>query len=258
MEFIANLFPGSFQPSLQPASTCMESHGAILNALPASHSGLNAVSVNQNLAVIPGKWKNGEISECLDMAKCYRQRAKGITASSFYDVTPTEPCVAAAFAEIKNSDFIAFDDAFLDVLGPKVKLERIQTFPHDQWHVHEAPVYLPETNELLYSDTSLAGLLYAINIDTHEVRKILSGPPLQNVNGGTYYRGKVCVATNGGLGARDFRTQCNDRSNRGHCQQLPRPTSQQSKRFDLRFKVEYVFHGPDIWPGAELARRESP
>ncbi|KAF2161480.1 hypothetical protein M409DRAFT_28209 [Zasmidium cellare ATCC 36951] len=180
MEFIANLFPGSFQPSLQPASTCLESHGAILNALPASHSGLNAVSVNQNLAVIPGDWQSGDIT------------------SSFYDVTPTEPCVAAAFAEIKNSDFIAFDDAFLDVLGPGAKLERIESFSPDQWHVNEAPVYLPESNELLYSDTSLAGLLYAINIDTHEVRQVPSDPPLQNVNGGTYHRGKVYVATNGG------------------------------------------------------------
>ncbi|KAK4505439.1 hypothetical protein PRZ48_003402 [Zasmidium cellare] len=180
MDIIANLFPGSFQPSLQPASTCLETHGAILNALPASHSALNAVSVNQNVAVIPGEWQSGDIP------------------SPFYDITPTEPCVTAAFAQIKNADFISFDDAFLDVLGVDAKLERIQSFPQGQWHVHEAPVYLPETNELLYSDTSLAGLLYAINIDTHEVRKIPSDPPLQNVNGGTYHRGKVYVATNGG------------------------------------------------------------
>lgn len=92
-------------------------------------------------------------------------------ATPFYDITPTEPCVSAAFAEIRNADFLALDDAFFNVLGPDAKLERIQSFPPEQHHVHEAPVYLPETNELLYSDTSVAGFMYAINIDTHKVKR---------------------------------------------------------------------------------------
>lgn len=79
--------------------------------------------------------------------------------------------MSAAFAEVRRADFISFDDTFLQLIGSNAKLERIQSFPPDQWHVHEAPVYLHETNELLYSDTSLAGLLYAINIETHEARR---------------------------------------------------------------------------------------
>lgn len=137
------------------------------------------------------------------------------TASPFYDIKSTEPCVLTAFAQIKRADFISLDDTFFDVIGSEAKLEKIQSFPPDQHHVHEAPVYLPDTNELLYSDTSLAGTLHAINIDSHkvsrtqeqrlilrtddfQVRKITTDPPLANVNGGTYHRGSVYVATNGG------------------------------------------------------------
>lgn len=102
----------------------------------------------------------------------YISRAKGKIASPFYDIASTEPCVSAAFAEVRNADFVSFDDAFWDVLGSNVKLERIQSFPPDQEHVHEAPVYLPDTNELLYSDTSLVGRLYAVDIDSHEVSQL--------------------------------------------------------------------------------------
>lgn len=111
---------------------------------------------------------------------------------------PEEPCVVDVLEQTKAADFIAFDDAFFDVLGANAKLEKIQSFPPDLGHVHEAPVYLQETNELLYSDTSVTGHLYAINIDTHQVRQINLEPALQNVNGGTFHRGRVYLTTNGG------------------------------------------------------------
>lgn len=72
--------------------------------------------------------------------------------------------------KIRLAEFIALDDVFMEVLGSNARLEKIQSFPADKHHVHEAPVYLPETNELLYSDTSEAGILHAINIDSREVR----------------------------------------------------------------------------------------
>lgn len=95
--------------------------------------------------------------------------AKASPASSFYDIVPTDSCVNTTLQHIRAADFIAFDDAFFDVVGPEARVERIQSFPPDLQKVHEAPIYIAGTNELLYSDPSISGAIWAINIDTHTV-----------------------------------------------------------------------------------------
>ena len=86
----------------------------------------------------------------------------------FYEDSLANQAVQSVYNKIKAADFIAWDESFLDIIGPQAKLERIQTF-EPPYQVHEAPVYLSQTNELLYSDTSIQGWLYAINVDSHEV-----------------------------------------------------------------------------------------
>jgi len=81
--------------------------------------------------------------------------------------------VASAVSRIQAASFIAWDETFLDVIGPHAKVETIQTFRKpESKHVHEAPAYIPETNELIYSDTSMVGVLWAIDIDTHAVTQL--------------------------------------------------------------------------------------
>lgn len=70
---------------------------------------------------------------------------------------------------MKQKDFIALDCAFFDILGPWASLEKIQSFEGEPAHVHEAPAYVPETNELFFSDTSVTGWLWAIDVDTYKV-----------------------------------------------------------------------------------------
>ena len=61
----------------------------------------------------------------------------------------------------------------MDIIGPNAKVETIQAFQEpESKHVHEAPAYIPETNELIYSDTSMIGALWAIDIDTHAVSQL--------------------------------------------------------------------------------------
>lgn len=131
-----------------------------------------------------------------------KNTADGILASSIYDLIPTEQCVASALSNIKVADFIAYDVSFLSIIGPQAKLEKIQDFPPDLGHVHEAPVFLSDTNELLYSDTTEVGFMYAVNIDTGAVREVNFQPgisgELSNINGGTLYQDKIYLATNGG------------------------------------------------------------
>lgn len=92
------------------------------------------------------------------------------TASSFYDIRLHDDNFnfSEALSYVRNTDFIAWDTQFLEIIGPDASIERIAAFPGEE-HVHEAPVYMQETNELLFSDTSALGWLWAIDVDTHEV-----------------------------------------------------------------------------------------
>lgn len=82
----------------------------------------------------------------------------------------TDTDLNTGLQDAKKADFIVWDYKFLQLVGTQGKLEKIQSFPEEEHRVHEAPVYLPDTNELLFSDTDIVGWLWAVNIDTHEVR----------------------------------------------------------------------------------------
>ncbi|KAK4950232.1 hypothetical protein LTR10_011211 [Elasticomyces elasticus] len=152
----------------------------LLGNVPASFSNVSVVLLERNLAVLPESWHIPDLT------------------SSLFQAETANDLLADVLNTIKQADFIAWDQSFLDVIGTSAKLERIQSFPDDENHVHEAPVYLPKTNELLFSDTHVTGWLWAINVDTHETRKIHTIPPLEHVNGGTYHNGYAYLATNGG------------------------------------------------------------
>jgi sugar lactone lactonase YvrE len=82
------------------------------------------------------------------------------------------------------------------LIGKHAKVEKVMSFPGVS-HVHEAPVFIPETQELLFADTSALGWLWAFNVTSGKARNITLNPPLLNVNGGTYHKGKVYLCTNG-------------------------------------------------------------
>ncbi|KAK5679380.1 hypothetical protein LTS10_008195 [Elasticomyces elasticus] len=162
------------------AQTVAAEKARLLGDVPASFSNVPVVLLERNLAVLPESWQIPNLT------------------SSLFDCETANDALTDILSTIKQADFIAWDQSFLDVIGTSAKLERIQSFPDDENHVHEAPVYLPETNELLFSDTHVTGWLWAINVDTHETRKIHTTPPLEHVNGGTYHNGYAYLATNGG------------------------------------------------------------
>lgn len=73
-------------------------------------------------------------------------------------------------AHLKKADFIAFDKDFLSFLGQNAKLEVAQSFEgEDANHVHEAPVYIPDTGDFVFADTSVVGWLWVLNIETNKV-----------------------------------------------------------------------------------------
>ncbi|KAI7978230.1 hypothetical protein EIK77_009770 [Talaromyces pinophilus] len=121
-----------------------------------------------------------------------------LAETPFYDIQSNHAQFQNILSKIKSTDFIAWDSSFFNIIGPHAKLEKIQSFEGEPLHVHEAPTFVPETNELFYADTSVTGWLWAINVDTYETRKVPTNPPLANVNGARYHNGRVYAATNGG------------------------------------------------------------
>lgn len=183
-------------------SVCVQSQSAILNALPAAFANVSVAFLESSLPVIPGEWESGGIRKSISSCSAKKTSPDFSVASgsSFYDIVPEEPCVVSLLGELKTAQFIAFDSSFFNVIGPAAKLDIIESFSQGQDHVHEAPVWLAETNELLYSDTTFTnGTLFAIDIDTYAVRQVNFAPALSNINGGTLASdGLVYLATNGG------------------------------------------------------------
>ncbi|OQE27708.1 hypothetical protein PENSTE_c004G07422 [Penicillium steckii] len=168
------------QPAVLHEVVPLNDESQFLNKPPSGFEQLSLSWVRDNLAVIPGEWEAGDIKK------------------SFYDIKSDDKAFQDALNSIKSSDFIAWDTLFLNVIGPDAKLERIQSFEGEAPTVHEAPAYVPETNELFFSDTSVTGWLWAIEVDTLQTRKVETKPPLPNVNGARYHQGDVYLTTNGG------------------------------------------------------------
>ncbi|KAJ5106767.1 hypothetical protein N7456_003442 [Penicillium angulare] len=169
------------QPAFQEhAADGPESEHAFLNKIPPAFAHLSISYVKDNFAVIPGEWEAGGIKTAL------------------YDIQPDQSSVQEVLTQLKLQDFIAWDRSFFDIIGPQATLEKIQSFEGEPPHVHEAPAYAPETNELFYADTSVTGWLWAIDVDTYKTRKVETIPPLHNVNGARYHKGQIFVTTNGG------------------------------------------------------------
>ncbi|KAJ5293773.1 hypothetical protein N7508_008594 [Penicillium antarcticum] len=118
--------------------------------------------------------------------------------TAFCDIQSDQPHVQDVLKKLKSTDFVAWDASFFDIIGPDAKLEKIQSFEGEPPRVHEAPAFVPETNELFFADTSEAGWLWAVNVDTYETRKVEISPPLPNVNGGRYHQERLYLTTNGG------------------------------------------------------------
>ena len=97
-----------------------------------------------------------------------------LAETPLYDIQSNHAQFQNILSKIKSTDFIAWDSSFFNVIGPHAKIEKIQSFEGAPLHVHEAPTFVPETNELFYSDTSVTGWLWAINVDTQEVCSLLS------------------------------------------------------------------------------------
>ncbi|KAK5075577.1 hypothetical protein LTR64_001784 [Lithohypha guttulata] len=154
---------------------------AFIEILPSELHGGSIAKVKNNLAVIPEDWTSGSV------------------ISPWHNTRSADSAYIACIAQLKQANFIAFHDDFLTWIGKDAKMEIVQTFEGvDADHVHEAPIFLPDTREFVFADTAVVGWLWGLDVDNRKVRKIKTNPPLHNVNGGTLHQSRLYVTTNGG------------------------------------------------------------
>ncbi|TKY84709.1 hypothetical protein EX895_005789 [Sporisorium graminicola] len=116
------------------------------------------------------------------------------------------------FSQVASTPFIAYDRRFLDIIGQQPSIKKLMDL--DQ-RIHEAPSYIPETNQLFFTAWGeLKPDLFAqhnwqylvdvgsLDDDASQIKwhNVTLDPPVQNAHGSFYYNGELYVCTDGGNG----------------------------------------------------------
>lgn len=103
----------------------------------------------------------------------------------------------SSFARLADSTFVVFDqERGLDILGIAPRLERIFNTRNDS--IHEAPVYVPGLNVIIFSQPHQGVYQQKIiNLNGTEptISNYTTTPPVYAVNGGKFYKGKIYWAS---------------------------------------------------------------
>lgn len=98
---------------------------------------------------------------------------------------------------LNTTNFVAFENAFFDIIGPDAKIEHVITFPTAT--NHEASCFVPEQNALFFAAWGFDhSWQYLLDATTLQLKNITTDPPTLNAHGCVYYQGSLHIATDGG------------------------------------------------------------
>lgn len=151
----------------------------IVQSCPGLESATNVACVNNYAAVLPYPFMRSTASNGSDPAN-----------DTFIGTSvPSDP----SFALLQNASFVVFEQARgLDILGTSPKLERIFDTRNDS--IHEAPVYVPGLNAIIFSLPHLgiySQQIINLNNTPPTISNYTTNPPTYAVNGGKYWHGKI-------------------------------------------------------------------
>lgn len=104
----------------------------------------------------------------------------------------------SSWSLIDDASFVVFDPAGLEILGPAPEAKVMFQVSED---VHEAPVYLPDQDLLVFAELAVGRLpLLAVDLsqDPPVLFDYMPNPPVYTPNGAYYYDGLVWFAASGG------------------------------------------------------------
>ncbi|KAB8234191.1 SMP-30/gluconolactonase/LRE family protein [Aspergillus alliaceus] len=109
--------------------------------------------------------------------------------------------LSTTLSRLNDTDFMAYHERFFDIISPTATVEHVQKL---SYQIHEAPCYIPATNQLFFvewgppgGDDGIHSHLYLLDVETNTLHKITTNPPTYNVHGCVYYNGSIHVVTDG-------------------------------------------------------------
>lgn len=150
---------------------------------PGLKNASNIACVNNYAAVLPYPFKRASALNGVDPEN-----------DTFIDTSvPSDP----SFALLEDTPFVVFDEARgLDMVGSDTKLERMFDTRNDS--IHEAPVYVPGLNVIIYSlphQGIYEQQIINLNHTPPTIANYTTTPPVYAVNGGKLYQDKIYWAS---------------------------------------------------------------
>ena len=157
--------------------------GPAVERCPGLSNASNIACINNYAAVLPNPFErafasNGMVPE----------------NDTFVETSvPSDP----SFAMLEDTTFVVFDQARgLDILGSSPKLERVFDTRNDS--IHEAPVYVPGLNVIIFSlphQGIYEQQIINLNSTPPAIANYTTNPPVYAVNGGKLYQGMIYWAS---------------------------------------------------------------
>ncbi|KAL4991233.1 hypothetical protein BDW68DRAFT_193434 [Aspergillus falconensis] len=107
--------------------------------------------------------------------------------------------LSRSLSYLNTTDFVAYDKKFFDILGPNATIEHVQKLAFQS---HEAPCYVKDTNQLFFVEWGPRGgdiengthsWQYLLDVETNELSKITTYPPLYNAHGCVFHNYSLYV-----------------------------------------------------------------
>ena len=151
----------------------------IVDKCPGLEHAKNVACVNRYASVLPYPFQRGHAQNGVDPAN-----------DSFVDTSvPKDP----SFSLLHNVSFVVFDQTRgLQILGSSPKLELMFEIRNDS--IHEAPVYVPALNSIIYSlphQGIFEQQIINLNHTPPTIANYTTNPPVYAVNGGKLYNGMI-------------------------------------------------------------------
>ena len=157
--------------------------GPTVQRCPGLADSTNVACVNHYAAVLPYPFERAFASHGVDPEN-----------DTFIDTSvPSDP----SFTLLEDVPFVVFDQARgLNILGPAPKLAKLFEIRNDS--IHEAPVYVPGLNAIIYSlphQGIYEQQIINLNNTPPTIANYTTSPPVYAVNGGKLYQGKIYWAS---------------------------------------------------------------
>ena len=155
----------------------------VVQRCPGLLTASNVACVNNYAAVLPYPFDRGSAANGGDPDN-----------DTFVETAvPSDP----SFAALENATFVVFDQTRgLNILGPAPKLERLFDTRNDS--IHEAPVYVPGLNVIIYSlphQGVYEQQIINLNNTPPTISNYTTNPPVYAVNGGKLYQNHIYWAS---------------------------------------------------------------